>query len=57
VLAKQDRTPLFLELKSEKGRLSDAQRAWEEALSGYVVVRPANLDGVLRWLAADRRLR
>ena len=47
---------VFLELKTEKGQLSGEQWAWMVALNhdfdGLArIVRPSNLDDILRWLA------
>jgi VRR-NUC domain len=45
---------LALELKTEHGRLTVEQARWLGALGAagieYAVVRPRNLDAVLRWL-------
>ena len=49
---------VFLELKTEKGRLTEEQWAWMNVLtvrgiglSQAEIVRPSNLDDILRWLA------
>jgi hypothetical protein len=34
----------FLELKTEKGELSEAQKVWGEALPRCYVIRPVDLD-------------
>ena len=41
---------LFLELKGEVGRVSDAQAGWLGALPSAQVIRPKDLDVVLEWL-------
>lgn len=46
VLARRMRV-LFLECKSDKGRLSPDQSAWCSALPDYWLVRPSDLDAVL----------
>lgn len=43
---------LFLELKSDRGKLSDAQWQWADALVPYwYVIQPADLDKLLGRLA------
>lgn len=37
---------LWLELKTEDGALSPAQRAWLQALPFFLVVRPSHLPGL-----------
>ena len=41
---------LFLELKSERGRLTPDQTGWLEHLPRSHLVRPSTLDTVLEWL-------
>lgn len=54
LLAKNGRV-MFLELKTEKGRITPDQQAWIDALmttlTGAWVVRPSSLDFMLRVLA------
>ena len=49
VLAREGHV-LFLELKGEVGRVSDAQADWLGALPSAQVIRPKDLDVVLEWL-------
>ena len=62
VIAARKGRVVFLELKTEKGQLSGQQWAWWNAIdpanfqllherTSFVLVRPSNLDDVLRWLA------
>ena len=46
----RDGVVIFAELKSEKGRLSDDQRAWLEACGGQVW-RPSDWDQIMAQLA------
>jgi hypothetical protein len=42
----------FIECKSEKGRVSPEQKAWWSSLIPRCrVIRPSDLDEVLKWLA------
>jgi hypothetical protein len=52
VLAKNQRV-LFAELKTEKGKLSDAQHEWLAALPGSACWRPSDLDSIERLLRGD----
>ena len=49
VLAKTGRA-LFIELKTEKGRQTPAQRDWEEDLPNYHLLRPSDLDELIALL-------
>lgn len=54
LLAKEGREPIFIELKAEKGRFSEDQKAWAEALGRlYYSFRPSDwfngsIDELLR---------
>ena len=38
---------IFVELKSQLGRMTDAQRAWGDALPSCYLIRPSDLDWFL----------
>ena len=57
VLAHPERGVLFLELKAEKGKLSEAQIQWAQALSRHVeyyLIRPQDLEKLAKRLGAPR---
>lgn len=57
VLAHQDRGVLFLELKSNVGKLSPAQMMWRKALAPHVeywLVREADLEALAKRLGGKR---
>jgi hypothetical protein len=57
VLAHPERGVLFLELKAEKGKLSEAQIQWGHSLSKFVeyyLIRPQDLEKLAKRLGAPR---
>jgi hypothetical protein len=47
VMAKSGREPLFWELKSSKGKLSEEQKLWYFAIPNCLIVKPEN------WLSGE----
>jgi hypothetical protein len=57
VLAHPERGVIFIELKSEVGKLSPGQIAWQNAFNGqieYYLIRPQDLEKLARRLGAPR---
>ena len=52
IVAVKDRRVLFIELKSDKGKLSDAQMTWAFSLPNYHLWRPSDRDKILEVLSA-----